>query len=130
MTVDKTLSHINVIIFFHQYQCAIVKKSEEFILCIYVTVDRLVQCYLYNWAKFGTICSKMGYHSEQWDLKKISAVSHRVWQTVLRNFVTICHGKPSPINQLSRDHIWQHIMLLLDHTHTHTFNGRFPGLPR
>jgi len=57
-----------------------VKKSEKFILCINVTVDSPNATFI------------TGPNSAQFTLKRETAVSHGIWQTVPRN-VKICCGK-------------------------------------
>lgn len=41
---------------------------------MYLRSSRFVLCYLYNWAKFGTIYSKMGDHGKLQNLKNFSSV--------------------------------------------------------
>ena len=82
MTVDKTLTHI---LTSSLLSSALSHFSEEKwgIYFVYLCNSRFAQCYLYNWAKFGTIYSQTGDCGEPWNLANCAAeCQNLLWKTV------------------------------------------------
>ena len=73
---------INVVAFIINISAIFVEKWGVYF--VYLCNSRFVQCYLYNWAKFSTIYSKMGHRSEPLNLKNFPQRA--------AEFGKLCHG--------------------------------------